>query len=39
LKCKARKKWSVCKWWPCNGRREHLENPSLWWKKLLTKEF
>jgi hypothetical protein len=25
LNCKEERKCSVCKQWPCNGRREHLE--------------
>jgi hypothetical protein len=25
LDCKEKRKWNVCRRWPCNGRREHLE--------------
>jgi hypothetical protein len=25
LNCKKRRKWNVCRRWPCNGHREHLE--------------
>jgi hypothetical protein len=24
----------VCRWWPCNNHREHLENPSELWRQL-----